>query len=83
MIGTNSIEESDAEILYPSISVCSERDAGGNSTLNVGQNISSIDWHLSLADLVLWLQLWQKNTSGELQLITIEPTDGKLENRDK
>ena len=85
MIGTNSLEESSVEILYPSISVClgTTSDTGNTIKVGVGNNISAVHRSLNLSEIVLWLQLQQRNETGHLQRILIKPTDGKLENRDK
>ena len=89
MIGTNSIEESSEEILYPSITVCS-RTKGyttnmANSSLAEGYTNDTSAFHQSrnLSEMVLWLSLWQRNDTGNLEMIGINPTDGKFENRDR
>ena len=77
MIGTNSVEESSAEILYPSISVCSERW----HSIKVGENHSVVHPSLNLSDIIVQILLWQRNDTGQLQRLVIEPTEGKWENR--
>ena len=79
MIGTNSVAESNAEILYPSISVCSER----LTPIRIGQNLSIPHPSLNLSEIVAKVILWERNDTGQLQKLTIEPKEGKLENRDK
>ena len=71
--------ESNAEILYPSISVCSETL---HPTL-IRQNLSVPHPSLNLSEIVAKIILWERNDTGQLQKLTIEPNDGKLENRDK
>ena len=89
MIGTNSIEESSEEILYPSITVCSRAKEYtpnlSNSLLAMGYTNDTSAFHQSqnLSEMVLWLSLWQRNDTGNLEMIGINPTDGKFENRDK
>ena len=78
MIGTTSVEESSAEILYPSISVCSERAF----STKMGENQSVVHPSLNLSELIIKIELWQRNDTGKLQKLMIEPTDGMLENRD-
>ena len=78
MIGTNSVEESSAEILYPSISVCSGRKYSIKpEEYPPGFHISS-----NLSELIIGLQLWQRNETGQLQKTVIDPMVGNLENRD-
>ena len=79
MIGTNSVWESTAVILYPSVSVCSER----MQAIRIGQNLSVPHPSLNLSEFVAKVILWERNDTGQLQKLTIEPKDGKLENRDK
>ena len=78
MIGTNSVEESNAEILYPSISVCSERIY----SIEMEKDLSATGMSSNLTELLIGLQLWQRNDSGQLQKIVIDPMDVSLENRD-
>ena len=78
MIGTTSVEETTAEILYPSISVCSER----LQSTKMGENQSVVHPSLNLSELIIKVELWQRNSTGQLEKIVIEPTDGKLNNRD-
>ena len=78
MIGTNSVMESSAEILYPSISVCSER----LHSIKVGENHSVFHPSLNLSDMIVKILLWQRNDTGQLQPLVIQPTEGKWENRE-
>ena len=78
MIGTNSVEESSAEILYPSISVCSIR------IYSIKAEEYPLGFHMSsnLSELIIGLQLWQRNETGQLQKTVIDPMVDNLENRD-
>ena len=78
MIGTNSVMESSAEILYPSISVCSER----LHSIKVGENNTVFHPSLNLSDMIVKILLWQRNDTGQLQPLVIQPTEGKWENRE-
>ena len=80
MIGTTSIEESSEEVLYPSISVCSvRRKLFFDSTNN---SLSIFHHSLNLSELILSIQMWKKNDSGNLEKITLGPANGNLEDRD-
>ena len=72
------MEESSAEIHYPSISVCSER----LQSTKMGDNQSVIHPSVNLSELITKVELWQRNDTGQFQKIVIEPANGTLENRD-
>ena len=81
MIGTTSVEESSEEILYPSISVCSLRKHRYHSFKT--QNLSLFHRALNLSELIVSVELWYKNESGEVHKMHIDPSYDNLEDRDK
>ena len=81
MIGTTSIEESNEEFLYPSISVCSLRRALIFDSRNY--NVSIFNQFLNLSELIHSVHMWEKNDNGKLERMTLSSAYGNLEDRDE
>lgn len=78
MIGTTSDMESNADVLYPSITMCSRRIS---DTFKNSYNMSSISRRsVNLSTTILRLELYVRNDNGEVEQMTIEPNNS--ENRD-
>ena len=81
MIGTTFDMESNAEVLYPSITICSSR--AGDSYTSTSYMSSISQRSLNLSSTFLRLNMHVRNNSGDIQQIRLEPNDVKGENRDE
>ena len=80
MIGTTSVEESSEEVLYPSISVCSLRSH--NYISLTSNNLSLFQRALNLSELMVSVDLWYKNETGNVNRMHIDPRYDNLEDRE-
>ena len=76
MIGTTSDMESNADILFPSISIC--------SAIRGGYDVPSINHNsVNLSNTFIKLQIYVRNFNGDIQSIVLEPNKVEGESRDK
>ena len=71
--------ESHAEVMYPSITVCSVR---GEDEYRNKSDLSLFQRSVNLSTSVLELRLYRKNDTGHMQKMTIHPSSEDMEKRD-
>ena len=74
------MEESSEEVLYPSISVCSLRSH--NYISLTSNNLSLFQRALNLSELMVSVDLWYKNETGNVNKMHMDPKFDNLEDRD-
>ena len=79
MIGTTSDMESYANVLYPSITMCSRTKSDVLRTSNNMSTIHQRSWNLS--NTFISLELHVRNGNGMVERIYIRPQDGDTENK--
>ena len=78
MIGTTSDMESNADVLYPSITMCSRRKSDEYKS---GYNMPAINQRtLNLSNTLYKLEMYVRNNNGEVEKVTVEPnnSDSKI-----
>ena len=81
MMGTTSDMESNADILYPSITICSRRESDEYMT---SYNMSSMSQRsLNLSNIFVRLELYVRDINGDIKNILLETNNIKGENRYK
>ena len=83
MIGTTSVEESNEEIWYPSITACSHRQSDNIKKEINEDNIDIFQRSFNMSEVILDLKFYQKNSTGHWNKKVIRPTESSKENRDK
>ena len=71
--------ESNEEVTYPSISVCSSRQ--GEEYHN-RSDLSLFQRSANLSNTIKLLKWYQKSDTGHIQKMSLTPSNGELENRD-
>ena len=78
MIGTTSDMESNADVHYPSITMCSRRKS---DAYKISYNMSAISQRtLNLSNTFLRMEMYVRNTDGEVEKIMVEPNKADREN---
>ena len=72
--------ESSADVLYPSITMCSSR---ASDSYHISNYMSISQRILNLNNTFLKLEMHVRNDNGDIQEISLEPNDVKGENRDR
>ena len=78
MIGTTSDMESNPDVQYPSITMCSRRNS---DAYKISYNMSAISQRsLNLSNTFLRMEMYVRNTDGEVDKIMVEPNKADREN---